>query len=105
MKKIRDLPLATRLSQLAEECAELTKAALKMVRAMNGDTPVTVVEARENLTEEIADVNVCMAALQDVAPLSEILEKMTEKANRWEDREDEKADARRKLMEAGYGEE
>ena len=44
------------LRQLAEECAELCQAALKLIRAWNGETPVMTVEARYHLTEELADV-------------------------------------------------
>ena len=53
------------LCQLAEECAELSKAALKLRRVLSGKnpTPVTENQARENLLEEIADVTLCMDAL------------------------------------------
>ena len=68
----RDLPLATRLIQLSEECVECAQAALKLFRAINGDTPVTQMDAKEHLIEEIADVSVCMTALHDVAPLSDV---------------------------------
>jgi len=42
--------------QLAEESAELTQAALKMVRVMRDETPVRWQEAQDHLLEEIADV-------------------------------------------------
>lgn len=42
--------------QLAEEAAELCQSALKVVRAMNYETPVRWGEAQEHLIEEIADV-------------------------------------------------
>lgn len=48
------------LRQLAEECAELAQAALKVIRTRHGETPVTPEEAREDLLEEIADVMVMM---------------------------------------------
>lgn len=48
------------LRQLAEECAELAQAALKVIRTRHGETPVTPEEARANLLEEIADVMVMM---------------------------------------------
>ena len=53
------------LCQLAEECAELSKAALKLRRVLSGKnpTPVTENQARENLLEEIADVTLCLDAL------------------------------------------
>lgn len=57
-----------RLETLAEEAAELSQAALKMIRAykMGGavnPTPVTPNEALENLFEEIADVELAVEAL------------------------------------------
>ena len=53
------------LAQLAEEAAELAKAALKMRRVMDGanPTPVTFQKAHNNLLEEISDVETCVAAL------------------------------------------
>ena len=44
------------LRQLAEECGELTQAALKLVRVYEGTTPVTEEEAMDKLAEELADV-------------------------------------------------
>ena len=57
-----------RLEVLAEEAAELSQAALKMIRAykMGGavnPTPVTPNEALENLFEEISDVELAVEAL------------------------------------------
>lgn len=100
----RDLPLATRLIQLSEECVECAQAALKLFRAINGDTPVTQMEAKEHLIEEIADVSVCMTALHDVAPLSDVGEIIAEKAQRWEQRINagQDPDERRKMMEEAY---
>lgn len=46
------------LRQLAEESAELTQAALKMVRVMREETPVRWQDAQDHLLEEIADVEV-----------------------------------------------
>lgn len=53
------------LCQLAEECNELGKAALKLRRTMNGKnvTPVTHEEAEANFLEEIADVQGVLTAL------------------------------------------
>lgn len=53
------------LCQLAEECDELGKAALKLRRVLSGKnpTPVTEAEARANLIEEIADVDLCLDVL------------------------------------------
>ena len=54
-----------RLCQLAEEAAELGKAALKTKRALEGTnpTPVTLAEALDNLQEELEDILVCVEAL------------------------------------------
>lgn len=43
---------------LAEEAVELAHAALKYIRAVNGETPISVEEACDRLLEEIADVKV-----------------------------------------------
>lgn len=61
--QVRDLPEEKRLIQLAEESAELAKAALKLIRAVSGDTPVTENEARANLIEEIADVETAVSVI------------------------------------------
>lgn len=77
-----------RLEQLAEECAELGHAALKLARILRGESPTPVVEAqaRENLVEEIADVLVTVDAVTDTRMLRDIGEKCTEKKERWEQR-------------------
>ena len=103
MNSIRNLPVTQRLINLAEECTECAQASLKMFRALNGDTPVSQMDAREHLIEEIADVSVCMTALGDMAPLSDVGEIITAKANRWTERIND-PEARRRLMEAGYDE-
>ena len=53
------------LRQLAEECNELSQAALKLIRAMRRETPMRETEAREHLVEEIADVHVMAGAIFD----------------------------------------
>jgi NTP pyrophosphatase (non-canonical NTP hydrolase) len=81
------------LCQLAEEASELAKAALKLRRAYNGTnpTPVTEREAYDALLEEIADVNVCILALEldrgfNFVQVSKI---MHEKLERWAGRLEE----------------
>ena len=67
MKKIIDVVgVPACLEQLAEESAELSKAALKLARIMRNEnpTPVTLKDAENNLFEEIADVRVCVFILQ-----------------------------------------
>ena len=57
------IPQDELLAQLAEECAELSQAALKLRRALTGinPTPVTADEARWNLVEEVADVKTAIS--------------------------------------------
>jgi NTP pyrophosphatase (non-canonical NTP hydrolase) len=53
------------LCQLAEEAAELSKAASKLARIIRrkNPTPVTRREALDNVIEELADVRTCMVVL------------------------------------------
>lgn len=54
------------LCQLAEEAAELSKAALKLRRAITGinPTPVTKEEALDNVIEEALDVEMVLEVLE-----------------------------------------
>lgn len=78
------------LTQLAEECAELSKAALKLRRVYNGDnpTPVRKPDAFDNVIEEIADVYLSIAVLGlDREPhIYKICKIMESKTRRWEQR-------------------
>lgn len=78
------------LAQLAEECAELGKAALKLRRVYDGrnPTPVTRPEAFNNLVEEIADVTLCMEVLgmNTAEVLYNCAKIRMEKAARWKKR-------------------
>jgi NTP pyrophosphatase (non-canonical NTP hydrolase) len=78
------------LTQLAEECAELSKAALKLRRVYNGGnpTPMTRADAYNNLIEEIADVTLCVEVLGFNSPenLYNIGQIWDEKLSRWEQR-------------------
>lgn len=73
------------LAQLAEEAAELSQAALKLRRALEGTnpTPVTVEDARENLTEEAADVYLCLEILNVCIDNPKVLEFRQQKRRRW----------------------
>lgn len=53
------------LCQLAEEAAELSQAALKLRRALDGKnpTPKSISECEAALDEEIADVELCLNKL------------------------------------------
>ena len=85
---IKNLSEPVRLEQLAEEAAELAYAALKLARILRGEnpTPVGEAEARERLTEEIADVMVCVDVVADTRMLRDIGTCCTEKKERWEQR-------------------
>lgn len=80
------------LAQLAEEGAELTKAALKIRRALEGvnPTPVTLVEATSAAREEIADVWLLVQLLELDTGREEIEDTMRRKLLRWERRLKEK---------------
>lgn len=81
-----------RLETLAEEAAELSQAALKMIRAykMGGavnPTPITPNEALENLFEEVADVELAEEALgMYYLKRRRIEEIKEEKRSRWIER-------------------
>ena len=81
------LPQEELLAQLAEECAELGKAALKLRRVYDGKnpTPVTEKEAHRNLMEEIADVSLCLEVLglNHPSDMIEVQKTMNMKVHRW----------------------
>ena len=81
-----DLSEKKLLIQIAEEAAELSKAALKVVRAMEGDTPVPEAEARKNLIEEMADVILTIRVKTSKMEDDEIAGIMVLKYQRWRDR-------------------
>lgn len=59
----QNLDERTKLEQLAEECNELAKAALKLIRAkgISGNpTPISVARAEADLKEEAMDVLACL---------------------------------------------
>lgn len=78
------------LEQLAEEAAELAKAALKCIRAeglSNNTTPITAGQARTDLQEEFSDV-------LTVAELLELIDCQNEKKwQRWAERLGYKAES------------
>ena len=53
--------------QLAEECSELSQAALKIARKYRGEnpTPKTIDECWDSLQEEMADVMLCVSEYLD----------------------------------------
>jgi hypothetical protein len=89
------------LCQLAEEAAELSKAALKLRRAITGvnPTPVTVEQARDNLIEEMADVDLCLELLesQNYTSTPEAQKVQAKKLPRWAGRLGLEDDGRRNI--------
>ncbi|GEM_PF-5578306 len=63
------LPMRVRLEQVAEEAAELSQAALKLIRAVEdiNPTPVGMKAATEQLMEEYSDVDMAMAVFLEDA--------------------------------------
>ena len=73
------------LSQLAEECCELGKAALKLRRVLDGrnPTPKTEEEARADLIEEVADVYNVVGFLLQAEEMLEVYNIIQRKKDRW----------------------
>jgi len=65
------------LEQLAEECAELGKAALKLARIERKEnpTPVTFKDAKASLVEEYTDVVQCAMELDLKIDSQQVMEK------------------------------
>ena len=86
------------LGQLAEETAELGKAALKLQRVLMNEnpTPVTMEEALDALIEEIADVICAMEIVMrklDINLVEDVEPIIEGKAERWADRVRKKHEA------------
>lgn len=79
-------PKEYRLRILAEEAAELSQAALKLIRAIEGDTPVTESEAMANLIEEAADVFNGLIVVLTRKQWDSVKRVMRAKLARWERR-------------------
>lgn len=91
---INTLPYEERLAQLAEECAELSQAALKLRRAIDGTnpTPKTVIEAKRNLVEEYGDVLCSMTLIFDTMEIQAAHDIAAGKTIRWGKRLKRKAE-------------
>lgn len=76
------------LRQTAEEAVELAQAALKVIRAAKGTTPLDGEDAVDMLVEEIADVQNCIAVLAErLTGLRDKADKISvEKMRRWRER-------------------
>ena len=78
------------LRQMAEECSELSQAALKYIRAVRKETPMRIDEAIEHLTEEIADVSLIIDAVSATVlsecNVDDVQEIKEQKLERWKKR-------------------
>ena len=109
MTEILDrIGLPAMLEQLAEECGELTQAALKLARLRRGEnpTPKTEEECLAALTEEIADVELCIRELmmEGLVDSNKVMDIIDQKANRWLDRLKEQFDRKAGRQQAEEGE-
>ena len=86
MTRPEDLPERKLLIQIAEEGAELAQACLKLVRVIEGDSPVSEADARNNLLEEMADVLLCIQVKTTEPEDNEIRWIKAQKYKRWRDR-------------------
>lgn len=88
MDIVKEIGLSAVLGQLAEECAELAQAALKLQRIEEGKnpTPVTREDAAANLLEEGSDVELCMQILNSSGLKTWDPDIAVSKQRRWEDR-------------------
>lgn len=63
---VNKIGTAAMYEQLAEECCELAQAALKASRLLRGDNPPRNMDHKDvwaNVTEEVADVYLCLREL------------------------------------------
>lgn len=76
------------LELLAEECAELSHAALKLARKLRGEnpTPRTRLECLRALHEELADVLTVVDQLDGIVDMAAVTEHKEEKLDRWKAR-------------------
>lgn len=85
---------AALLEQLAEECAELGKAALKLARIYRGENPTPLSEdaAFYAVKEEAVDVELCMDVVQPCTDVGVWKLMKKEKLDRWVDRLKERSE-------------
>ena len=90
---MEQIGLPALLEQLAEECGELTHACLKFARCLRGEnpTPKTEKECRDALTEEVADVTLCIRLIIEgyVIDPDKVNDIVEEKMQRWHERLEE----------------
>ena len=108
MEIIKQIGIPAMLEQLAEECAELSQAALKLARIRRGEnpTPKTEEECLAALTEEIADVELCISELmmKDFVDYNKVMDIIDQKEKRWLNRLKEQFDRKAGRQQAEAGE-
>ena len=82
---IEEIGDAAMLEMLAEECAELTQAALKFARYNRGEnpTPKTYMQCLDAFTEEIADVQLIIDQFENWIDKDRIKAIKEQKMIRW----------------------
>ena len=92
-KIINEISLLEVFKQCAEEGSELSKACIKLARKIRdkNPTPLTEREILNNITEEVADVMLCIDILlySGVIDTDEVAKIMIDKEKRWLNRIDE----------------
>ena len=93
MSIVEKIGVSALLEQTAEECCELAHACLKMARKLRDEnpTPKSVEDIRDELSEEMADVAVCLNMIKwhtDITDRREQFVLETQKEHRWYDRLD-----------------
>ena len=87
---IEQVGLPAVLEMLGEEGAEMTHASLKWARQLRGEnpTPKTEEECRDALTEEVADVTLCIRLIIEsyVIDPDKVNDIVEEKMQRWHER-------------------
>ena len=70
---LEEIGLPATLEQCAEECSELSQAALKLSRKLRNENPTSIMmgDVLNHLQEEMADVIVCLDALMECDFISE----------------------------------
>lgn len=88
MDIVKEIGLSAVLGQLAEECAELAQAALKLQRIEEGknQTPITREDAAATLLEEGSHVELCMQILRSSGAKTWDAGIAATKQRRWEHR-------------------
>lgn len=90
MTIIEQVGLPAVLEMLGEEGAEMTHACLKYARCLRGEnpTPKTEKECRDALTEEVADVTLCIRLIIEgcVIDPDKVNDIVEEKMRRWHKR-------------------